>query len=80
MLRASRLVLSIVTVAISVYILLTRNFDILPYMLAALGASTLLIGISEVQKDRRNFWGYTSIVVSFLVFYVSIQSFIVFQH
>lgn len=35
----------------------------------------LVIGSIELQKDRKEFWGFMSIVVSLFVFYVAIKEF-----
>ncbi|WP_281247282.1 DUF3953 domain-containing protein [Domibacillus mangrovi] len=40
------------------------------------GASLLMTGVDELQKDRKGFWGYVSIMVSLFAFYVSIQGFL----
>ena len=69
LLKLSRLLFSVLVIASSVYILITKNFDFIPYLLMALGASTLVIGISEVRLDKRNFWGYVSIAATFVVLY-----------
>lgn len=78
LLKTGRLLISIVVIAFSTFILLTKQFEFLPYMLLALGASTMMIGISELQHDRKNYWAYASIIASLFVFYVSIQSFLVY--
>ncbi|MGV3463706.1 MAG: DUF3953 domain-containing protein [Heyndrickxia sp.] len=44
-------------------------------MLAS-GLLFLTIGITEVQKNRRNFCGYTSIILSLFMFFVSITGFV----
>ncbi|MBA2175013.1 hypothetical protein H0266_08925 [Halobacillus locisalis] len=69
LLKLSRLLFSVLVISSSVYILVTKNFDFIPYLLMALGASTLVIGISEVRSDKRNFWGYVSIAATFVVLY-----------
>ncbi|MDM5312293.1 DUF3953 domain-containing protein [Peribacillus frigoritolerans] len=35
-----------------------------------------MTGLSELQKDRKGFWGYMNIVISLFIFFVSIQGFL----
>jgi len=72
MLTTSRIILSIITLGLSVYIFITENYDLSPYQLLLLGAIMLLVGLGELQKDRKNFWGYVNIIGSSFVFFVSI--------
>ncbi|TGB02828.1 DUF3953 domain-containing protein [Halobacillus salinus] len=73
MLKISRLVFSILVIISSLYIVITKNFDWIPLMLVALGASTFVIGISEIRSDKRNFWGYLSLGATFIVLYTLID-------
>ncbi|MFS0812255.1 YczI family protein [Peribacillus phoenicis] len=41
-----------------------------------LGTLILVIGLAELQKDRKGFVGYMSIVSSLIVLFVSIQDFL----
>ncbi|MFD6210424.1 MULTISPECIES: DUF3953 domain-containing protein [unclassified Peribacillus] len=71
-----RIILAIIVLALSAYQLITENFELMPYSMLFLGAIMLVTGLSELQKDRKGFWGYMSIVISLFVFFVSIQGFL----
>ncbi|MFJ7309641.1 YczI family protein [Peribacillus frigoritolerans] len=47
----------------------------MPYYMFFLGALILVIGLAELQKDRK-VWGYMNIVISLFVFFASIQAFL----
>ena len=70
-----RVILAIVVIVLSSYSLITET-DLMPYCLFILGALILMTGLSELQKDRKGFWGYMNIVISFFIFFVSIESFL----
>ena len=71
-----RIILAIIVLALSAYQLITENFELMPYSMLFLGAIMLVTGLSEFQKDRKDFWGYMSIGISLFVFFVSIQGFL----
>ncbi|TFH58257.1 DUF3953 domain-containing protein [Peribacillus frigoritolerans] len=48
----------------------------MPYYMFFLGALILVTGLSELQKDRKGFWGHMNIVISLFIFFVSIQGFL----
>jgi len=58
---------------LSVFSLITKNFEYIPYLMLSLGATMLVAGLIELQKSSKEFWGYFSIVASLFVFYVAIQ-------
>ncbi|MBT2664196.1 YczI family protein [Bacillus sp. ISL-4] len=63
-----------IVLAVSVYQLITGNFDLMPYSMLFLGALMLVTGLVELQKDRKGgFFG--CVVVSLFLFFVSIQGF-----
>ncbi|MGJ3194206.1 DUF3953 domain-containing protein [Peribacillus frigoritolerans] len=70
-----RIILAIIVLALSACLLITENFEFMPYSMLFLGAIMLVTGLAELQKDRKGFWGYMSLVVSSFLFYVSIQGF-----
>ncbi|KON70866.1 DUF3953 domain-containing protein [Peribacillus butanolivorans] len=76
MLKILRIVFSIIVLILSGYGLITDNFELSSYMIFFLGALMLVIGLAELQKDRKRFWGYMSIIVSLYAFFVSIQGFL----
>ncbi|MGM0890749.1 DUF3953 domain-containing protein [Peribacillus simplex] len=71
-----RITLGIIVLALTAYQLITKNFDLRPYSMLFLGALILVTGLAELQKDRKDFWGYMNIVISLFVFFVSIQGFL----
>ncbi|MEC0274425.1 DUF3953 domain-containing protein [Peribacillus frigoritolerans] len=72
-----RVTLAIIVIALSAYQLITENFELMPYSMLFFGATMLVTGLVELQKDRKRFWGYMSIVVSLFLFFVSIQGFLI---
>jgi len=68
MLLTLRIILAISIVSLSVYSLITENYDFNSYMIVLLGFLMLVMGLGELQKDRKNFWGYTSIIISLFIF------------
>ena len=75
MLKILRIILSIITMGLSVFSLITKNFEYVPYLMLSLGATMLVAGLIELQKSNKEFWGYFGIVASLFVFYVAIQGF-----
>ncbi len=75
MLKVLRIILSIITIGLSGFSLITQDFEYTPYLMLSLGATILVTGLIELQKNRREFWGYMGIVTSLFVFYVAIQGF-----
>jgi hypothetical protein len=76
-LKIVRVTLAIIVIALSEYQLITGNFVLMPYSMLFLGATMLVTGLVELQKDRKRFWGYMSIVISLFLFFVSIQGFLI---
>ena len=75
MLKILRIILSIITMGLSVFSLITKNFEYMPYLMLSLGATMLVAGLIELQKNSKEFWGYFGIVASLFAFYVAIQGF-----
>ncbi|MFJ7994425.1 DUF3953 domain-containing protein [Peribacillus frigoritolerans] len=71
-----RITLGVIVLALIAYQLITGNFELRPYSMLFLGALILVTGLAELQKDRKDFWGYMNIVISLFVFFVSIQGFL----
>ena len=71
-----KVLLGITVIAISSYSLITRNSELMPIMMLFLGTFMLVTGLVELQKDRKRFEGYMSILVSLFIFFVSIQGFL----
>ncbi|MDR4929602.1 DUF3953 domain-containing protein [Peribacillus simplex] len=70
-----RIILAIVVIVLSGYILITQTLELMPYYMFFLGALILVIGLAELQKDRK-VWGYLNIAISLFVFCASIQDFL----
>ncbi|WP_285767391.1 DUF3953 domain-containing protein [Peribacillus sp. SI8-4] len=69
-----KMMLAIVILAISAYQLLTETF-VMPSFMLIVGAFMLVTGIVELQKNRKGGF-YGCVVVSFFLFFVSIQGFL----
>lgn len=71
-LKICRLILAIIGISTATYSLLTETFDLVPYTMLCLGVMILVMGLEEYKKGKKGFW-YMSIIVSLLLFFVSIQ-------
>lgn len=60
----------------AIFGLITNKSIMMPYMFFFLGAMLLVIGLAELQKDRKGFWAYINIIASLFAFFVSIQGFL----
>jgi hypothetical protein len=77
LLKVSRIILSILVLALSGYGLITKNFELIPLMMLFLGGCMLVMGLEELHKNRKTFLGSALIVISLFGFYVSLQGFLV---
>ena len=68
--------LSVIVVILSGYSLLTQSFKVMPYSMLLLSALILVTGLIELQKNKKEFWGYLCIVVSLFALSGSIQGFL----
>lgn len=75
-LKIVRFILTIVVIALGGYTLVTQTLELMPYYMFFMGALLLVTGLSELQKDRNGFWGYTNIAISIFAFLASIQAFL----
>ena len=69
--NATRFILAIVVIVLSGYSLIT-GAGLLNYSLFFTAILIGVIGISELLKDRKAFWGYKSIAISFFILYASL--------
>ncbi|MCY8233952.1 DUF3953 domain-containing protein [Priestia endophytica] len=76
MLKGLRVFLSVIVVILSGYGLLTQSFKLMPYSMLLLSALILITGFIELQKNKKEFWGYVCIVVSLFALSGSIQGFL----
>ncbi|MGO4184988.1 DUF3953 domain-containing protein [Paenibacillus sp. TAF43_2] len=74
--KKSRIILAIIVFGLSCYSLTTKNFEMMPYLMFFLAIFMLVTGLAELQKDRKSFWGYMSIIVFLFALFVSIQGFL----
>ncbi|MDX5475031.1 MAG: DUF3953 domain-containing protein [Bacillaceae bacterium] len=76
MLKVLGVILSIFVITLGSFALITNNFDLLPYSLFLLGILSFVVGLIELKKDRKSFWGFAniggSVFVIFVVIYTSI--------
>ncbi|MGE6489536.1 DUF3953 domain-containing protein [Paenisporosarcina sp. NPDC076898] len=73
----SRFIFSILVLTLSIYSLITKNFELLPVIMLFLGANMMVVGIEGFQKKPKAAWGFLSIIVSFFVFFVALQGFLI---
>ena len=78
MLKTLKIILSIIAMGLSVFSIITNNSEYIPYLMLSLGATMLVAGFIELQKNSKGFGGYFSIVASLFVVYVAIQ--VLFLH
>lgn len=70
-LKISRIILSVITVLLAGYGLLTKNFMLQPLMVFFLGLLILVMGLDEFRKGRKGF-GYLCIAIAI---FISFESF-----
>ncbi|WP_042221663.1 DUF3953 domain-containing protein [Oceanobacillus manasiensis] len=75
MLKILRNILSVITILLAAYGLITGNFEFQPFMILSLGLLMLVIGLIEFRKGRKNY-GWISIFTFFFLLFVSIQTFL----
>lgn len=74
MLKILRGIFSLIVIVFAGYGLITRNFDMMAYMMLFMGAMFLIMGVDEIKENRKTM-GIFSILTSGFVFYVSFQGF-----
>lgn len=76
MLKKSKMILGIIVIGFSGYTLITKNTELMPYLMLFLSVFILLTGLVEHQRERKGYWVYISIIVSLFILFVSIQGFL----
>lgn len=76
-LKIIKIILTIVTIALLGYVLLNKSFALMPVMMLSVGALMFVTGVIEIQKDRKDFFGYLNIFGSLFLFFVSMQLFLI---
>ncbi|ALX50558.1 hypothetical protein AOX59_06415 [Lentibacillus amyloliquefaciens] len=56
--------------------LITKDFEFIPYLALVVGITFLITGVVELKEDKRAFSGYMSIIVSLFIFFASILGFV----
>ncbi|MVQ39176.1 DUF3953 domain-containing protein [Paenibacillus sp. MAH-34] len=73
--QKSKVIIAIFVICLSSYLLITKNFELVPYLMLTLAIFMLVTGLVEHQRNRKGFWGYLSILVSLFILFVSLQGF-----
>ncbi|WP_404454984.1 DUF3953 domain-containing protein [Oceanobacillus kapialis] len=75
MLKIARIVLSIVTIFLASYGLITGNFTLQPFMIFSLSLLMLVTGLIEFRKEGKNY-GWLFVITFLFLLFVSIQTFL----
>ncbi|RPF50271.1 DUF3953 domain-containing protein [Aquisalibacillus elongatus] len=67
MLKILRIIFSVIAGIFAVYALMTKNFEVYPYMFLFLSLMMLVMGLEELQKGRKGY-GWLSIMTFLFVF------------
>ena len=68
MLKILRIILSIITIGLSGFSLITQNFEYTPYLMLSLGATMLVMGLIELKKTKKNFGDISVLLYPYLFF------------
>lgn len=71
MLKTSQKILALISIVSGAYMLVSQNYEIIPYTTFALASLILLTGISEIKKARKKM-GLIDIAVSLLLFFLAV--------
>ncbi|WP_430786737.1 DUF3953 domain-containing protein [Virgibacillus flavescens] len=74
MLKISRIILSVIVIAIAVYVLITKNFEFLPLMILFLSILIMVGGLVELQAKKKTN-AIISILASTFLLFVAIYTF-----
>ncbi|MDF2936576.1 MAG: hypothetical protein K0Q90_1949 [Paenibacillaceae bacterium] len=75
MLKTFRILFLAITIALAGYGLITKNYEFQTYMTLFLGFTMLVMGIQELQQNKK-LTGWLLIAVFAFLLFVSIQGFI----
>lgn len=67
MLMIFRIIFSIISFAFAGYGLITKNFEYQAYMMLFLSLTMLIVGIQEIQRNKKNYTGWLLIIVFVLM-------------
>lgn len=74
MIKLFAVLLSIVGIVLGSYVLITKNFEIIPYQLLVLGVLLLIAGSVGLKADRK-ISGIFSVIAAAFVLFVAIYTF-----
>lgn len=74
-LKVLRYFLSIITILLASFGLITKNFEYNYILIFLLGLTMLIMGLEEFRKERK-MYGWLMVVVFIFSLFVSIQSFL----
>lgn len=55
LLKISKAIIAIIVIGFSSYLLITKNFELIPYLMLFLAVFMLVTGLVEHQRDRKGF-------------------------
>ncbi|PAE23282.1 DUF3953 domain-containing protein [Bacillus sp. 7894-2] len=70
MIKILRIVLSVVIIPLALYMLITHNFEWMPFNLFLLSLFVMVIGTDEFMKGRKQY-GVLNFAVSFFIVFVA---------
>ncbi|MFA1820310.1 DUF3953 domain-containing protein [Virgibacillus oceani] len=76
MLQQTRTLLAMIVIGLALFNLLFSNLNLFPFLLIAVAALMLVVGIIEFQKKKIAFGIVLIIITAFLIF-VAIQGFLI---
>jgi uncharacterized membrane protein YccC len=76
MLQQTRTVLAMIVIVLALFNLIMSNLNIFPYILIAVAALMLVVGIIEFQKKKLAL-GIISVLVSAFLIFIAIQGFFI---
>jgi len=76
MLQQTRTVLAILVIVLALFNLMISSINIFPFILIAVGALMLVLGIIEFQKKKIAF-GFVFVLITAFLIFVAIQGFFV---
>ncbi|MBM7578026.1 putative membrane protein [Jeotgalibacillus terrae] len=69
----SKLILGIILLILSIYIIMTDDYQWLPFTLLLLGMIVFINGLIELRQNKKSRAGYTYIAIFLIVLYVAID-------
>ncbi|KQL33646.1 hypothetical protein AN959_16065 [Psychrobacillus sp. FJAT-21963] len=76
-LKLFQIIFAICALLISVYSLVTENFNLQPLMFILMSAMFIIIGLREYKRTQSLSWGLFYLCISFFILFVAIQGIMV---